>query len=191
MSVLALGLVLMLGAHLFASFRGPRDRLAARIGVDRYRGVYALVAAVGVALIVWGFIRYRAHDWSQVWAPPEHMRDATRTLMWFALVSFACVAKSPGRIRGWLRHPLLASATIWSFAHLLSNGDAGGMLLFGAFFVWSVYARIALERRGDHGATPSAAFTRGDATALVVGSVLYAALILLHPYFAGVAAFDW
>ena len=46
------------------------------------------------------------------------------------------------------------------------------MLLFGAFFVWSIYARIALERRGDHGAPPSAAFTRADAIDLVVGTVL-------------------
>ena len=112
--------------------------------------------------------------------------------MWFAFVSLACVFnKAPGKIRGWLRHPLLASVTLWSLAHLVSNGDAGGMLLFGAFFVWSIYARVALELRGDHGAAPSAAFTRADAIALVVGTALWAALALLHPYFAGVAAIDW
>ena len=65
------------------------------------------------------------------------------------------------------------------------------MLLFGAFFVWSIYARIALERRGDHGAPPSAAFTQADAVVLVVGSALYAAILLLHPYLFGVAAVDW
>ena len=112
--------------------------------------------------------------------------------MWFALVSLACVFyKAPGRIRGWLRHPLLASATLWSLAHLVSNGDAGGMLLFGAFFVWSIYARVALELRGDHGAAPSAAFTRADAIDLAVGTALWAALAMLHPTFAGVAAIDW
>jgi len=189
--VLALGLVLTLGVHLFASLRGPRGRLVERIGADPYRGLHSLVAMLGLVLIVWGFIRYRAYAWDQVWAPPEHARDVTWTLMWFALVSLACVfAKSPGRIRGWLRHPLLASVTLWSLAHLVSNGDAGGMLLFGAFFVWSIYARIALERRGDHGAAPSAVFTRADAIELVVGSVLWAALAMLHPIFAGVAAID-
>jgi uncharacterized membrane protein len=189
--VLALGLVLTLGVHLFASLRGPRGRLVERIGADPYRGLHSLVAMLGLVLIVWGFIRYRAYAWDQVWAPPEHARDVTWTLMWFALVSLACVfANSPGRIRGWLRHPLLASVTLWSLAHLVSNGDAGGMLLFGAFFVWSIYARIALERRGDHGAAPSAVFTRADAIELVVGSVLWAALAMLHPIFAGVAAID-
>jgi uncharacterized membrane protein len=190
--VLALGLVLMLGVHVFASLRGPRGRLVERIGADSYRGLHALLAALGLALIVWGFIRYRADAWDQVWAPPERARDVTWTLMWLALVSLACVFnKAPGRIRGWLRHPLLASVTLWALAHLVSNGDAGGMLMFGAFFVWSIYARIALERRGDPGAASSPVFTRADAFELGIGTVLWATLALLHPFFAGVVAVDW
>ena len=192
MFVVTLGLVLMLGVPVFASLPGPRGSVVKRIGADPYRGLHSLIAAVGLALIVWGFIRYRAYAWDQLWAPPEHARDVTWTLMWFALVSLACVFnKAPGRIRGWLRHPLLASATLWSLAHLVSNGDAGGMLLFGAFFVWSIYARVALALRGDFGAAPSAAFTRADAIDLAVGTVLWAALAGLHPYFAGVVAIDW
>jgi uncharacterized membrane protein len=191
MFVLALGLVLMLGVHVFASLRGPRGRLIERIGADPYRGLHSLFAALGLALVIWGFIRYRAYAWDQIWAPPEWARHVTLALMWCAFVSLACVNKAPGRIRGWLRHPLLASVTLWSLAHLVSNGDAGGMLLFGAFFVWSIYGRIALELRGDHGATPSAVFTKADATALVVGSVLWAALATLHPNFAGVVVIEW
>jgi len=191
MFVLALGLVLMLGVHVFTSLRGPRRRVVERIGADPYRGLHSLVAILGLVLIVWGFIRYRADAWDPVWAPPEHARDVTGTLMWFALVSLACVFnKAPGKLRGWLRHPLLASVTLWSLAHLVSNGDAGGMLLFGAFFVWSIYARIALELRSDPGAAPSSAFTRADAINLAVGTVLWAALAVLHPIFAGVAAID-
>jgi uncharacterized membrane protein len=191
MFILALGLVLMLGVHVFASLRGPRGRVVERIGADPYRGLHSLVALLGLVLVVWGFARYRANDWDQIWAPPEHARDLTWTLMWFALVSLACMYGKPSRIRGWLRHPLLASVTLWSLAHLVSNGDAGGMLLFGAFFVWSIYARIALELRGDHGEAPSAVFTRADAIELVVGTALWGALALLHPTFAGVAAIDW
>ena len=186
MFVLALGLFLMLGVHVFAGLRGPRGRLVERIGADPYRGLHSLVAAAGLALIVWGFIRYRADAWDPVWAPPERARDVTVALMWCALVSLACVNKAPGKVRGWLRHPLLASVTLWSLAHLISNGDAGGMLLFGAFFVWSIYARIALVRRGDVGAAPSAAFTRADATSLAAGTIALVALSLLHPFFAGV-----
>ena len=191
MFILALGLVLMLGVHVFASLRGPRGRVVDRIGADPYRGLHSLVAAAGLVLVVWGFSRYRAYGWDQIWAPPERARDVTLTLMWFAFVSLACVNKTPGKIRGWLRHPLLASVTLWSLAHLISNGDAGGMLLFGAFFVWSIYARIALELRGDHGAAPSPAFTNADAIALLLGTALTVAMVLLHPYLIGVAAISW
>ncbi len=191
MFILALGLGLMLGVHVFASLRGPRGRVVDRIGADPYRGLHSLVALLGLVLVVWGFARYRANDWDQIWAPPEWARYVTLVVMWLAFVSLGCVNKAPGRIRGWLRHPLLASVTLWSLAHLVSNGDAGGMLLFGAFFVWSIYARIALELRGDHGAAPSAAFTRADAIALVVGAVLWAAMIMLHTTLIGVVAIDW
>ena len=63
MFVLALGLALMLGVHVFASLAGPRGRVVERIGADPYRGLHSLVAAAGLALIVWGFIRYRADAW--------------------------------------------------------------------------------------------------------------------------------
>ena len=188
MLVLALGLVLMLGVHVFASLRGPRGRLVERLGREPYRAIHALIALVGLALIVWGFGRYRAEDWTALWAPPAWAGYVALPLMWLALVSLACMNPAPGRIRGWLRHPLLASATLWSLAHLVSNGDAGGVLMFGAFFVWSIYARIALVRRGDAGAPPSAAFTGADAKALAIGTVAFAALVFLHPYFAGVPA---
>ena len=191
MFMLALGLVLMLGVHVFASLRGPRGRLVDRIGADPYRGVHSLVAALGLVLVVWGFSRYRAYDWDQIWAPPPWARYVTAVAMWFAFVSLACVNKTPGKIRGWLRHPLLASVTLWSLAHLVSNGDAGGMLLFGAFFVWTIYARIALELRGDHGAATTAAFAKADAIGLVVGTVLWAATIMLHTTLIGVVAIDW
>ena len=191
MSLLAFGLALMIGAHVFTSLRPLRDPIEARIGADPYRGLHALVALIGLILIVWGFGRYRAAAWDQVWVPPERARDVTFMLMWCALVSLACVSQTGGKIRGWLRHPLVASVTLWSLGHLIANGDAGGMLMFGAFFVWSIYARIALERRGDHGAAPSPSFTRADAIALIAGTVLTIAVALFHPFLFGVAAVNW
>jgi uncharacterized membrane protein len=53
--------------------------------------------------------------------------------MWFAFVALACMNPAPGWIRGWLRHPMLVAGKVWALAHLLANGDAGGMLLFGSF----------------------------------------------------------
>jgi hypothetical protein len=78
------------------------------------------------------------------------------------------------------------SIKIWALAHLLANGDVGGMLLFGSFLAWAVFDRIAVKKRGDMGAERIASFTRADATALGVGTIAYVAMIFLHPILIGV-----
>jgi uncharacterized membrane protein len=186
MLVLVLGIIVFLGVHTLTTLRGTRAGLVERFGLQPYKAAHSLVALVGLALIVWGFSRYRAEGLIVVWTPPVWARHVTITLMWFAFVSLACMNPAPGRIRGWLRHPMLVGVKIWALAHLIANGDAGGMLLFGAFLAWAVYDRIAVKRRGDLGAPSVAAFTRADAMALGIGTVAYVAMILLHPYVIGV-----
>jgi len=184
--ILILGIVVFLGAHTLTTLRGTRAGLIARFGTGPYKGAHAVASVVGLVLIVWGFGRYRAEGWVQVWVPPMGMRHLTITLMWFAFVALACMNPAPGRIRGWLRHPMLVAIKIWALAHLLANGDLGGMVLFGAFLAWAVYDRIAVKRRGDMGAPRVGAFTRADAMALGVGTVAYVAMIFLHPLLIGV-----
>jgi len=186
-SVLIAGIVIFLAAHSFTTFRTARLVLIAWFGEAAYKGVYSLVSLAGFALIVWGFSRYRAEGLVQLWAPPSWTGDLALVLMWFAFVSLACMNPAPGRIRGWLRHPMLVGIKIWALAHLLANGDAGGMLLFGSFLAWAVFDRIAVKRRGDIGAARVAAFTRADVIALVAGTVVYGAMLLLHPVLIGVS----
>ncbi|MGP0060866.1 MAG: NnrU family protein [Beijerinckiaceae bacterium] len=187
MLVLALGIIIFLGIHTLATLRETRKRLVERFGLGPYKGVYSLIALVGLALIIWGFSRYRADGLIAVWTPPVWTRYLTIVLMWFAFVALACMNPAPSRIRGWLRHPMLVAVKIWALAHLLSNGDAGGMLLFGSFLAWAVFDRISVKRRGDLGAPPSASFTRADAIALAVGTLAYVAMIFLHRLIIGVA----
>ncbi len=191
MLILLIGIVVFLGAHTLTTLRATRGQMIERLGLGPYRGLHSLVALIGLALIVWGFARYRADGLIPVWTPPLWTRHLTIGLMWFAFVSLACINPAPGRIRGWLRHPLLVAIKIWALAHLLANGDAGGMLLFGSFLAWAVYDRIALKRRGDLGAAPSTSFTRADARALIVGTIAYVAMIFLHPYLIGVAVIGY
>jgi len=186
MPILVLGIVLFLGVHSLTTLRDLRARLIARLGEGPFKGLYSAVAGLGLVLIVWGFHRYRAEGWIQIWTPPPGLRHVTIALMWFAFVALASMGRNPGRIRGWLRHPMLVAIKIWALAHLLANGDAGGMLLFGSFLAWAVYDRIAVKRRGDAGAPRIAAFTRADAIALIAGTVAYIAMIFLHPVLIGV-----
>lgn len=187
MLMLAAGIVVFLGAHSFTAARGARAAAIGRLGAQAYRGVHSLVSLAGFVLIVVGFRHYRAEGWVQLWTPPAGLRHLTITLMWFAFVALAAMGKRPGRIRGWLRHPMLVAIKIWALAHLLANGDAGGMLLFGSFLAWAVFDRIAVKRRGDLGAARVAGFTRADALAVAAGTLAYAAMLVLHPWLIGVA----
>jgi uncharacterized membrane protein len=192
MLILIIGIIVFLATHTFTTFRGARERLIERVGPGAFKGIYSVVALAGFAMICWGFSRYRAEGMIPLWTPPAWGSDLAIVLMWFAFVSLACSnPKAPGRIRGWLRHPMLAGVKIWALAHLLANGDLGGLLLFGSFLAWAVYDRIAVKRRGDIGAPRIGSFTKADGIALGAGTVAYVAMIFLHPWLIGVPVVSW
>ncbi|MBM3577059.1 MAG: NnrU family protein [Alphaproteobacteria bacterium] len=188
MLILILGIVVFLGVHTLTAFRETRMSLIERYGLQTYKGAYALVAAIGLALIVYGFIRYRAEGLIQIWTPPLWMHYLAPPLVWFAFVAIVSRRAPPGRIRGWLRHPMLVAIKSWALAHLLVNGDLGGMVLFGSFLAWAVFDRIAVKKRGDEGAPRISEFTRGDAIAVGAGTALFLIVLYLHPWLFGVPA---
>ena len=187
LTILVLGLVVFLGSHIFVTFRETRAALIARLGVG-YRALFVLVAIVGLALIIYGYGDYRAHGWVQIWSPPAFMRHITITLMLFAAIFIAALI--PSHIKAWIKHPMVTSVKTWALAHLLSNGDLGSILLFGAFLLWGGYARVAAKRRGDRGfANPPAGWTN-DGIVVVVGIVVFFLLAYyFHPYVIGVPVF--
>jgi len=190
LAVLIIGLVVFLGAHVFVTRREARAALIARVGEMPYKALFALVSLVGLALIVWGFARYQAESYVQVWTPPRFMRHITILLVWPAII---CVTAAyiPGDIKRVLKHPLLVGVKLWALAHLLSNGDLGGIILFASILAWAVFDRITLKRRTDAGglAIPLGG-RRNDIIAVVVGTILYLALgFWFHPYVIGRSVF--
>jgi uncharacterized membrane protein len=187
MGILIVGLVLFLGIHTVSTLRTTRAAVIGRLGEGLYKGLYSLVSAVGLVLIVWGFSRYRSAGYIQVWDPPFAIfQPIALVLLWFAFVALASAYAPPSKIKATLRHPMLAGVKAWALAHLLVKGDLGSLVLFGAFLAWAVFDRIALKRRGDAGAPAVPGPTRGDAIALGVGSLAYVAMYWLHPLVIGV-----
>ena len=109
MLFLFIGIVVFLGVHTLTTFRDTRTSLIERFGLGPFKGLYAVVAIAGFALIVWGFSRYRAEGLITLWSPPAWTRHLTIGLMWLAFVALACMNPAPGKIRGWLRHPMLVA----------------------------------------------------------------------------------
>jgi uncharacterized membrane protein len=186
MLLLISGLVLFLSVHSFTMFRGARAAVIGVVGARFYRLSYTINSSAGLGLIIWGFHRYRHGGWVEIWFPPFWLHQVSFLLMWLAFVSLACMNPAPSRIRGWLRHPMLAGVKFWALAHLLCNGDLGGILLFGSFLAWAVADRIAVKKRGDFGAPRIGHYTRADVQALGFGSIAYVLMIVLHPYLIGV-----
>ena len=191
LGILIVGLAVFLATHVFVSFREARASVIERVGLSLYRTLFAIISLVGLALIVWGYAQYRAHDLIQLWSPPAFMRHITIGLVFFAAI-FIVAAFFPSHIKTRLKHPMLAGVKAWALAHLLSNGDLGSVLLFGTFLAWGVYARIAAKRRGDIGAaaTPAPDGWTGDVIVVALGTAIFLALgFWFHPYVIGVPVF--
>ena len=191
LAVLILGLVVFTGSHALTMARGVRAATIARLGEAPYKIVYSLVAILGVALIAWGYGRYRATGFIDVWHPPAFMRHVTVALMWPSIVCIAA-AYSPGHIKTTLKHPMLVGVKLWAFAHLLANGDLGSIVLFGGILAWAVVDRISLKRRTDPGAPPiPIGGWKNDVVAVIAGTLVYLALgFVFHPLVIGVPAFS-
>lgn len=186
MSILVLGLVIFLGLHLLPAIGTTRDDLIARIGTMGYRALMSIGATVGLVLIVWGYDLARQNP-VIIWSPPHGMNHLTILLMApvFPLLFAAYV---PGKIKGVVKHPMLAAVKLWAFAHLLANGTLNDILLFASFLAWGVIARISLKRRGAPNPPKVARFTTGDYGAVILGLALYGLTIWkLHLLLIGVS----
>ena len=187
LAVMIVGLVLFFGVHTLTTQRELRARLIASLGEGTYKIGYALVSLVGLALIVWGFADYRATGWIDIWHPPKVLKHIAVALMLPAVILVAA-AYIRGRIYSAIKHPMLSGVKLWAAAHLVANGDLGGIFLFGSFLGWAVFDRISLKRRVDAGAPPiPIGGPVNDLIAIAVGIVAYLALAFaFHPVVIGV-----
>jgi uncharacterized membrane protein len=187
--ILILGVAVFIASHIFVSFRRRRAALIARIGEFPYRLIFSLVAIVGLVLIAWGYSDYRAQGLIPLWDPPPYMRHVTVGLMFLSVVLLSA-AFVPSHIRERAKHPMLASVKIWAFAHLLSNGDQGSLILFGSFLAWGVMARIAVKKRADYVLPAAPSGWGNDFLVLAVGTTVYLSLgYAFHPVVIGVPVF--
>jgi uncharacterized membrane protein len=185
--VMILGLVLFFGVHILTTQRAVRARVIVMSGESGYKIGYSLLSLLGLVLIVWGFARYRATGWIDVWYPPTALKHLAVALMLPAVI-LVVASYIRGRIYTTLKHPMLTGVKLWAAAHLLANGDLGSIILFGSFLGWAVFDRISLKHRTDAGGPPIPVGGSGnDLIAVAVGFVAYLALAFaFHPVVIGV-----
>lgn len=182
--LLTLGIALWAVAHLFVRLgAGAREKLIATLGMLPYKGLFSLVIVAALVLIVKG---WQAMGPGMLWVPPAGLRHVTMALVPLAVILFFS-ARLPTDIKQVIRHPQLTGVKLWAVAHLLSNGEARSVLLFGGLLAWAVVEVIVINKRQGPRVKPPRVGTVKTVVSLLIGLVLSAVLIWAHPWFAGVA----
>ena len=182
MLLLVIGLIVFLGIHLVPTNPELRNGLVEKLGEAKWKAIFSVVSLVGFALIIYGYHKLQVMPGKnpQLWDPPAWTRHVAWALMLPSMVLLVA-AYVPSRIRDVVRHPMLLATKLWALAHLLANGDAASVALFGSFLAYAVYDRISVKQRAGAGLGPLGARSGGlggDVLVLVLGIALYA--FMLH-----------
>ncbi|WP_299283763.1 NnrU family protein [uncultured Tateyamaria sp.] len=178
--ILGTGVALWWGAHLFKRV-APERR--ARMG-DPGKGIVAAALAVAIVLMVIG---YRGTPFIPVWNPPAFLVNLNNQLMLIALYLLSPAPKRGKLLQG-MRHPMLTGFSVWAVAHLLVNGDAASILMFGGLLVWAIVTgRIVNHAEPEW--TPNTGGSYAKDAMFLAGSVVLVVLIGLVHNWLGVWPF--
>ena len=186
MHLMVAGLVIFLGIHLVPALPALRASVVKGSGEQRYKGVFSILAGVGLVMIIWGYaIAPRGPYW---FLPSELARQAAPFVVALSLVLIAA-ANMRTHIRRVLKHPMLIGVGLWSATHLLANGHAKATLLFGAFLAYAVIDLGSAVARG----TVKDFQPKASHDAIAVGSGLALALLVMafHRQVFGVPVVGW
>lgn len=174
MIYLILGLLLWSVPHAFKRL-APEAR--AKLG-NPFAGVVATCVVGGIVLMVIG---YRAADFIPVWTPPIWAVHVNNLLVLIAVVLLGA-ANSKSRLRGMMRHPMLTGVLIWAVAHLLVNGDAASLVLFGGLAVWAIVEVLLINARQPEWEPPTGLSAAGDVKLAVIAIIVFGVIGVIHGY---------
>jgi len=172
MSLLILGLILWVGAHLFKRI-APERRAA--MG-DKGRGPIALVLFVGLVLMVIG---YRMADGAVLWGRSPAMVGVNNLLMLLSVYLFAAAGAKTALARR-MRHPMLTGVKVWAMAHLLVNGDMPSFVLFGGLMAWAVIEVIVINRADPDWTPPVATDKANEIKAVIIAAIMFIVIVGIH-----------
>jgi uncharacterized membrane protein len=196
--IVTLGIALFVAVHVVPMVPEWRAALVGRLGEGGYKAGFAVLSLLG---LIGAIIAYRYTSHVPLWLSPPPLRVVTAVLMLAAVLLFAGARGVPW-FKRIVRHPMLWATGLLGLAHLLANGEVAGVILFGGLAVFG-FAWQGLTDRRDAEVDPAGfAETRRTTSfwpfakwsarndpvtlrPLVIGAIVYVALILLHPWLFG------
>lgn len=189
MSYLIIGCLLFFGIHSIQIVSPElRTTMVQRHGEHLWQLGYAIVAAVGLTLIVLGYGQARQAS-PLIYAPPLWGRHAAMLLM-LPVFPLLLATYFPARIQRAVRHPMLIATCLWAAAHLLANGGLADLILFGAFGAWAILDLLSFSWRPARNIRRFPARPYNDVIAVAAGLLLYGFFVLsAHRWVTGVPLF--
>lgn len=221
---LVLAAALFVGAHFGLSSLPIRQPLVRKIGERAAFGVYSLIALTTFAWMLWAYARapyvalWTPEPWTR-WVPFVAMPpglllltagySTPNPLVIGMHKAYAAADPAPGLLKV-TRHPIMWGIALWALSHLVANGDAASVVLFGALALLALggAAHSEYRHRVLHGPNwerfaratsylPFAAVLAGRAQLrfadigwgrVLVALVAFLVLLLLHGPLIGVPA---
>ena len=175
MMMLLAGVLLWSIAHLF-----KRLAPATREGMgDGGKLVVTLALFGSIALMVAGYQSATGTVW---WVRQPAWELVNNALM---LLTFYLMAASSLKVKvtSVVRHPQLTAIKAWSVGHLLVNGDAPSLVLFGGLLAWAVVSVILINRQDGKDRLPAVeASMPREILAIVASAALYFGVVQAHGY---------
>jgi uncharacterized membrane protein len=218
MTDLLLAALVFLGLH----------RLVNRIGAGAYTGLFSLASVAGLVWLGFAYAHARgAAGDATFWTvtPVTRWVQIALQVVAFQFIVIGLTTRNPTTVGGEssldrpnvvsgmlrvTRHPFLWGVAIWAAGHLLVNGDAASLVLFGSMLILALCgtASIDAKRKRMLGArwTAFAAQTSNPPFAAILAKrqtlnlgeigwwrpllafVIYIALLFGHPYAFGASA---
>ncbi len=179
MTLLIIGLIVWTLAHSLKRVApDARAGLDRRLGAGPARGVMAVLILLGLVLIVWG---YRRAPVVPVYDPASWAIHVNNGLMIVAVLLLG-LGHSKSRARGWLRNPMLTAVAIWAVAHLLVNGDAASLIMFGWLGLWAIGDILLIDTQDPAPVRTEGGTLAGDVRLVVIAAVVFAVIVAVHTW---------
>lgn len=210
--------------HLLVSGTRLRNTLVGTIGEGAYMGLFSLASVAGIVWLsmAYGDARGVGGTWWDAGAGARHASLIIQLLAFLLVVPGLLTANPtsvkqegalsrPDVVKGMLRitrHPFLWGVAIWAAGHLLANGDAPSVLLFGSMLALAIFGTFSIDakRKRALGETydaftaqtsnvPFAAILSGRQRLslgeigwwkLMLAVIVWAGVLFAHPYVFGV-----
>jgi len=149
------------GIHFLISGTALRGKIVGLVGERPFQGLFSLMSLIG---IVWLSRAYGQAEYVELWGKLQALRPFALIVMlvafFFVVLAFTSpnptavgggallTEKEPAKgIQRITRHPFLWGVALWSFTHLVLNGDLASLIFFGSFLILAVAGPFSIDQK--------------------------------------------